>query len=100
MKDSALVTGSNSGIGAAVAEELAGAGYTVLLNYYRNQEAAEALEQKIMASGGNAERTPFDVTDREATEQTIAGWIADELRICVVVNACRKISSLNQLDRR
>ena len=67
MKDYALITGANSGIGAAIAEELAGAGYTVLLNYYRNQDAAEALKHRIEAAGGNAELAPFDVTDRQAT---------------------------------
>jgi 3-oxoacyl-[acyl-carrier protein] reductase len=86
MKNYALITGANSGIGAAIAEELAGAGHTVLLNYYRNQHAAETLKQKIEANGGDAELAPFDVTDREATEQTIGRWIADGLRVGVVVN--------------
>ena len=83
MKDYALITGANSGIGAAIAEELAGAGHTVLLNYYRSHGAAEAVKQRIEAIGGHAELAHFDVTDREATEQTIGGWIADELRIGV-----------------
>jgi 3-oxoacyl-[acyl-carrier protein] reductase len=86
MKDYALVTGANSGIGAAIADELAGAGYTVLLNYYRNQGTAEAVKQRIEATGGHAELAPFDVTDRQATERTIGGWLADELPIGVVVN--------------
>ena len=39
----ALVTGGNSGIGAAVAEGLANAGAKVMINYVANPEMAENL---------------------------------------------------------
>ena len=85
-KDYALVTGANSGIGAAIAEELARAGHPILLNYFRNQDAAEAVKQRIEALGARAEFALFDVTDARVVDETIAGWAARELRIGVLIN--------------
>ena len=43
----AIVTGASRGIGKAIAEELAAAGATVIVNYNRNAEAAEVIAQAI-----------------------------------------------------
>ena len=43
----AIVTGSSRGIGKAIAEELADAGATVIVNYNRNAAAAEATAKAI-----------------------------------------------------
>jgi len=61
----ALVTGSSAGIGRALAEGLAGAGATVVVNG-RNREAVEATAAAITAAGGKAHVSVFDVTDRAA----------------------------------
>jgi len=45
----ALVTGASRGIGAAIAEELARAGASVVIGYRAGQEEAEALAAKIGA---------------------------------------------------
>ena len=42
-----LVTGASRGIGAAVARLAAGAGYTVVVNYAANGEAAAAVVDEI-----------------------------------------------------
>lgn len=42
-----LVTGSSKGIGAAIIEELAIAGYDCVINYNSSKEEAIALHEKI-----------------------------------------------------
>jgi gluconate 5-dehydrogenase len=61
----ALITGSSAGIGRALAEGLAGAGATVVVNG-RNRETVEAAAAAITARGGEAHASVFDVTDRAA----------------------------------
>ena len=73
----ALVTGSSAGIGRALAEGVAGAGATVVLNG-RTRETVEAAAKSISAAGGQAHVSVFDVTDSAAV---IAGVQAIEERI-------------------
>ncbi len=48
----ALVTGGSRGIGAAVCRALGAAGATVLVNYARHAEAADAVVREIRGAGG------------------------------------------------
>lgn len=66
----AIVTGASRGIGAAVAQELAGEGATVVL-VARSALALEELAKAIEAAGGTAAVMPCDVTD----EQAVRGMI-------------------------
>jgi 3-oxoacyl-[acyl-carrier protein] reductase len=50
----AVVTGSSRGIGAAVAERLAAAGYGVCINYVRGADRAADLVRRIESVGGRA----------------------------------------------
>ena len=70
----ALVTGGSRGIGRAVALRLAARGYTVVINYKSNEEAARETLQAIEAAGGRAELLPFDVARPEAIETALAAW--------------------------
>ena len=70
----ALVTGGSRGIGRAVALRLAARGYTVVINYKSNEEAARETLQAIEAAGGRAELLPFDVARPEAIEAALAVW--------------------------
>lgn len=72
--DYALVTGGSRGIGRAVAQRLAARGYTVVINYKSNEEAARETLQAIEAAGGRAELLPFDVARPEAIEAALAAW--------------------------
>ncbi|EKN3393243.1 TPA: SDR family oxidoreductase [Yersinia enterocolitica] len=65
----AIVTGASRGIGAAIAERLAQEGYTVLINYSRADDEAEALVRKIQQAGGNALRAKGDISDPAAVAQ-------------------------------
>jgi len=57
-----IVTGASRGIGAATARLAAARGYAVCVNYVRSHEAARALADEIVASGGTALAVCADVS--------------------------------------
>ena len=59
----ALVTGANSGIGAAIARELAAAGARLAVNYVVHPEATTALLAELQAGGATAIGVQADVGD-------------------------------------
>lgn len=64
----ALVTGASRGLGAALAEELAGRGYHVLA-VARTVGGLEELDDRIRSAGGSATLAPMDVTEAPAMQQ-------------------------------
>jgi NAD(P)-dependent dehydrogenase (short-subunit alcohol dehydrogenase family) len=61
-----IVTGGGRGIGAAACRKLAKAGYSVAVNYTRDEAAAQAVAAEIRKSGGRAEAFGADVADPAA----------------------------------
>ena len=84
----ALITGASRGIGRAIALKLAAQGFSVIINYASNEEAARKTLDDITANGGKAELLPFDVSDNKATAAAIESWQAhhEGEYISVVVN--------------
>jgi 3-oxoacyl-[acyl-carrier protein] reductase len=67
----ALITGSERGIGRAIALELAARGAAVVVNYFTSQEAAEKVVEKIHEAGGEADYLKADVTEFKQAEALI-----------------------------
>ncbi|MCB9762174.1 MAG: SDR family oxidoreductase [Alphaproteobacteria bacterium] len=57
----ALITGSSRGIGAAIAVRLARYGGRIVINYLRNQAAAEAVAQRVSDAGAEPVLVQADV---------------------------------------
>src|SRR5207247_11305054 len=81
----AVVTGASSGIGRAVAEQLAAAGVRVVLAARRAERLAEAVAA-IRAAGGEAEAAVTDLRDEAQVERLIDGAVARHGRLDALVN--------------
>lgn len=68
----ALVTGAQQGIGAAIALALAGAGADVALTWLDDRKAAEALAARITAAGRRAHLIRADVSKLAEIEAMVA----------------------------
>lgn len=82
----AVVTGASSGIGAAVARELAGSGATVVL-LARSLPKLEALADELSSRGCHATAVRADVTDRASLEHAADRVRADHGGTDILVNA-------------
>jgi len=68
----ALVTGSSTGLGKAIAIALGKAGATVAMNYYNNEERAAQALQEFRDVGGTGEMFRGNVIDPEDVERLYA----------------------------
>jgi len=62
----AIVTGGSRGIGAAIAERLAGDGFNVVVNYTSSSAEAQTLVDRIGQVGGYAITSQADISDAAA----------------------------------
>jgi gluconate 5-dehydrogenase len=80
----AVVTGASRGLGFAIAEGLAEAGATVLLNS-RNASTLDAAVSILRGRRLNAEMLPFDVTDQDAAHGAIDAVISRHGRLDILI---------------
>ena len=82
----ALVTGSSTGIGAAVAKELARLGAAVAVHGNKNAEAAEAVAAEIRAAGGKAVVVLGDVSNSASAARIVADAAAGLGGLDILIN--------------
>ena len=88
MSETILITGSNRGIGKAVALGLAQDGFDIVVHCRSRRDEAEAVADEVRALGRNARVLQFDVSDREACREILTADIeANGTYYGVVLNA-------------
>jgi gluconate 5-dehydrogenase len=81
----ALITGSSSGIGFALARALGQAGASLVLNGRNEAKLQEAVKQ-LQSEGLNAQASLFDVTDSAAVSQAVDALESSGQVIDILVN--------------
>lgn len=74
-----VVTGGGRGIGAAIATLAAKRGYSILINYANDADAANAVVKSIEAEGGTARAVQADVADEAGVSRLFAA--ADSMSV-------------------
>ena len=82
----ALVTGSSSGIGAAIAKELAAGGAKIAVNYRGNAAGAQEIADAIVAAGGECRIYQADVADVAQATALVKQVQADFGSLDILVN--------------
>ena len=82
----ALVTGASRGIGRACAIKLAALGAKVVVNYNKNQAAAEQVVAEIKQNGGEAIGVQGDVSQFAAAQSVVKATIDAYGRLDILVN--------------
>jgi 3-oxoacyl-[acyl-carrier protein] reductase len=82
----AIVTGSSRGIGAGVAQALAGRGAKVVINHRNSQDAAQGVLAAIRGQGGQAIIVQADVSHSDDAQKLIKETIDTYGQIDILVN--------------
>jgi 3-oxoacyl-[acyl-carrier protein] reductase len=82
----ALVTGASRGIGAAAAIRLAQRGAAVVINYHRNQDAAQKVLEEAARAGARAMIFKADVTEKAQVDSMVQAASEKIGAIDVLVN--------------
>lgn len=82
----AIVTGGNSGIGAAIVLELAKQGAYVVIDYISHPEATDQLEQQVAALGNVAIGIDADVSNVADIQKLIDGAVKKFGHLDIMIN--------------
>jgi 3-oxoacyl-[acyl-carrier protein] reductase len=92
----AIITGSSKGIGAGIAERLAADGASVIINYSRSADAADAVVKRIESAGGAAFAVKADISKPHEIQPLIDATLRQFGKLDILVNnaGVYKIDSL------
>ncbi|MFK4729330.1 SDR family oxidoreductase [Agromyces mediolanus] len=81
-----IITGGTRGIGAAIAERLAGSGHSLLLTYRNRDDEAIALAERLRARGAHVELLRVDLAHLDAAAEVLPTAIAHFGTVTGLVN--------------
>ncbi|WP_020184233.1 glucose 1-dehydrogenase [Methylopila sp. 73B] len=82
----AVVTGASSGIGAGIAKALGAEGASVVVNYVKSKQGADAVAASIEAAGGTAVAVQADMSKSSDVVRLFDRVKADHGKLDVLVN--------------
>ena len=82
----ALVTGASKGVGRGIAIGLAGAGWSVGVNYFRDKDGAESTASRIRDTGGTAWILQADVGESEQVRAMFGAFMKQAGQLDLLVN--------------
>ncbi len=98
----AVVTGASKGIGAAIAEELAKEGASVVVNYSHSPSQAQEVVKKIQAEGGKAKAIQADLSRPGEAKKLVAASLKEFGQLDILVNnaGVYEFVPLDQIDEQ
>ena len=94
----AIVTGSSSGIGRAIAERLAQDGATVMVNFRTSVEKAWQVVTGIQAKGGKAVAVQYDMSRVEEARRLVIETVKQFDRLDILVNNAGRFMPKSMLE--
>lgn len=82
----ALITGSDSGIGKAIALEYARQGASVIITYHSDEEGAEEAQESAKEAGANAIVVNLDVSDEDSVKNVFETVLKKYKKLDILVN--------------
>ena len=93
----AIVTGAGSGLGEAIASEMAKRGASVAVLDI-NEEAAKSVAANIAAEGGTAVGVGCDVTDSESLDSAVSQSVSSLGALAIMVNNAGVLDGYQNVD--
>jgi NAD(P)-dependent dehydrogenase (short-subunit alcohol dehydrogenase family) len=94
----ALVTGGSRGLGAAIAEELAGRGADVAISYAASADKAEIVVARLQAKGVRAIAIRSDQADTAAAKPLVHKVVSHFGRLDILVNNAAVVAKGQKVD--
>lgn len=96
----AVVTGASRGIGAGIAKRLAADGAAVVVNYAKNEAAAQEVVRAITEAGGQAVAFQADLSNTAQIKGLFEAALAEYGRLDILVNNAGStlFAPLEQID--